>query len=371
MKKILIVGTGYSGAVFARLAAEDGNHIVIIDKNSHIGGHSYSYQDEETGVEIQKYGPHIFHTNFEDVYSFITQFTKLNNFTNRVKAVYKNRVYSLPINLHTINQFFDKNFSPIEAQKFIKKKQIKFDEITNFEEAVLNAIGVELYEAFFRDYTKKQWGVDPREIIVSTAKRLPVRYNYNDNYFNDKYQGIPIDGYGNLFRNMLDHENIEVILGTTFKEFRNNWRKDFNYLVYTGSIDNYFDYCFGALPYRTIRFEKIVGEEILGNAVVNFTEMSVDYTRIHEHKWFTPERQFQKSVAFKEFSDHTDSRNKPFYPIENEESSLLYDQYKALAEKEKNLLFLGRLAQFKYYNMDQVTKVSMDAYENFQNLDNY
>jgi len=368
MKKILIVGAGYAGAVFGRLAAEEGNSVVIIDKKKHPGGHSYSYPDKSTGIEIQKYGPHIFHTNYEDVYAFITRFTKLNNFINRVKAVCDNRVYSLPVNLHTINQFFDKNFSPVEARNFIESKQIKFDPVTNFKEAVLNSLGEELYVAFFRDYTIKQWGVNPEEIAVSTAKRLPVRYDYNDNYFNDKYQGVPVNGYGILFNKILDHQNIRLILKTPFSELQETWRKEFDYLVFTGSIDEYFDYCFGALPYRTLRFEKITGTEIQGNAVINYTDLSVPFTRIHEHKWFTPEKKFTKSLAFKEFSSATDSRSNPYYPVENRESLKLYGRYQKLVEKEKNLLLIGRLAQFKYFNMDQVIKSSMDTYKLFRKL---
>ena len=366
MKKILIVGAGYAGAVFGRLAAEDGHKIILIDKKDHTGGHSYSYRDEETGVEIQKYGPHIFHTIYDDVYHFITRFTQLNNFINRVKTVHNGRVYSMPVNLHTINQFFDMNFSPLEAKAFIESKQVKFQKITNFKEAVMSSLGEELYDAFFKNYTIKQWGVQPEEIVVSTAKRLPVRYNYNDNYFNDKYQGIPTDGYGILFQNMLDHKNIEIVLNTSFDLFRNSWKKDFDYLVFTGSIDDYYNYCYGSLPYRTIHFEKIVGKEIQGNAVINYADLSVPFTRIHEHKWFTPEKSFEKSVAFKEFSGSTDSRKDPYYPVENNASINLYQRYQKLAKKEERLLFIGRLAQFKYFNMDQVTKASIEAYQAFK-----
>ena len=368
MKKLMIVGAGYAGAVFGRLAAEDGYHVELIDQKDHVGGHSYSYPDPDTGVEIQQYGPHIFHTNYEDVYRFITRFTRLNKFINRVKAIYHDRVYSMPVNLHTINQFFDKNFTPTAAKSFIESKQIHFERVSNFKEAVLSSLGRELYDAFFRDYTIKQWGVQPEEIAVSTAKRLPVRYNYDDNYFNDNYQGVPVEGYGALFKKMLDHKNITLSLKTPFETIKDNWKRKFDTLVFTGSIDQYFDYCFGALPYRTIRFEKIVGKEIQGNAVINYTDMSVPFTRIHEHKWFTPERHFEKSVAFREFSAATDSRKAPYYPVENEKSMVLYRRYKTLAEKEKNLILIGRLAQFKYYNMDQVTKSSIDAYNQFKKL---
>ena len=365
MKKILIVGAGYAGSVFGRLAAEQGSTVQIIDKNDHIGGHSYSFKDVQTGIEIHKYGPHIFHTNYEDVYSFITRFSKLNNYINRVKVIHDNQVYSMPINLHTINQFFEENFSPLDARQFIESKQVRFDEITNFKEVILNSIGEELYEAFFKGYTKKQWGCEPEKIVASTAKRLPIRYNYNDNYFNDKYQGIPVNGYGSLFENILDHRKISITLNTDFNELKETWRKDFDFLVFTGAIDDYFDHCIGVLPYRSLRFERIDGKEIQGNAVINYPDADVPYTRIHEHKYFTPGLNFDNSVAFKEFSLQAGKQNKPFYPIENESSLKLYNRYKEMAEKESEILFLGRLAQFKYYNMDQVIKSAIDTYNNF------
>ena len=331
MKRVLIVGSGFAGSTFARLAAEKGIEVHVIDQKDHIGGNCYSYSDVETGIEIHKYGPHIFHTNYEEVYEFISRFTKFNNYVNRVKAVSNNKVYSLPINLHTINQFFGKNLSPKEAEEFIDGKRVKFDEISNFKEFVLNSLGYELYKAFFRDYTIKQWGKPPEEIPLSTAKRLPIRYNYNDNYFNDKYQGIPTNGYGSVFERILDHKNITITLNTSFTDVKNKWKNEYDYLIFTGSIDLYFDYCHGYLPYRTVWFEEIRDCEIQGNAVINYSDMSVPYTRIHEHKYFTPEKEFKKSVAFKEFSKKTDSQNNPYYAIENYESKLLIEKYNKLA----------------------------------------
>lgn len=360
--KTLIVGAGFAGSTFGRLAADDGIYVHIIDKRNHIGGNSYSHKDINTAIEIHKYGPHIFHTNYEEVYRFFTRFTTLNNFINRVKAKSNGKIYSLPINLHTINQFFNKSFSPKEAKDFMERKRIKIGQVSNFEQFVQNSLGNELYEAFFKDYTIKQWGKDPKEIPVSTAKRLPIRFNYNDNYFDDKYQGIPIDGYGNLFKSMLDHINIDISLNTSFSNIKKKWISEYDYLIYTGSIDEFYEYQYGHLPYRTVIFEEIRNDEIQGNAVINYTDMSEKFTRIHEHKYFTPDKKFSKSVAFKEYSEASDSRNNPFYPVENKESMLMMEKYNKLAQKEEKVIFVGRLAEFKYYNMDQVIKSSIDVY---------
>ncbi len=365
--KILIVGAGFAGSTFARLAAENNIQVDIIDQKNHIGGNSYSYSDKNTGIEIHKYGPHIFHTNSEKVYNFITRFCKLNNYINQVKAISNGNVFSLPITLHTINQFFGKTFSPSEAKLFIEQKRIKFEKIDNFEKVILNSIGKELYEAFFRDYTIKQWGKEPIEIPVSTAKRLPIRYNYNDNYFEDKYQGIPICGYYRLFKNILDHNNISILLNTEFKELEKYWKKKYDYLIYTGSIDEYFNNKLGKLPYRSVKFEKIIGTEIQGNAVINYTDMSVPFTRIHEHKYFTPNKKFKNSIGFKEFSLPFDGNNNQSYPIENREGIELFKQYYNMMKNEKNTVLIGRLAEFKYYNMDQVIKSSMNKFIEFYN----
>jgi UDP-galactopyranose mutase len=362
--KILVVGAGFAGSTFARLAANDRIDVHVIDTHDHVGGNSYSFEDSRSGVEIHKYGPHIFHTDDENVYQFITQFTAFNNYVNRVKAKSKGRIYSLPINLHTINQFFDKSFSPQEAEKFMEEKKTKIDQVTNFEEFVLSSLGRELFEAFFRDYTIKQWEKDPKDIPLSTAKRLPIRYNYNDNYFDDKYQGIPVDGYGKMFEKILDHEKIKISLNTSFDEYKYSWQENYDYIVFTGSVDEFFDYQYGYLPYRTVRFEEIRGAEIQGNAVINYTDMSEKFTRIHEHKYFTPDKTFKESVAFKEYSEASDSKNRPYYPVETPESISMIEKYRELAKKESNVIFIGRLAEFKYYNMDQVIKSSMELYQN-------
>ena len=360
----LIIGAGFAGVTFGRLAAENGYLVEIMDKREHIGGNCYTYKDVETGIEVHKYGPHIFHTNSYMIWKFINRFTSFNSYINRVKARTNGNIYSLPINLHTINQFFNKVLGPKEAVKFIESRKVRNLEINNFENYVLASLGKELYEAFFKFYTMKHWGVEPKEISISTAKRLPIRFNYNDNYYDDMYQGIPTDGYTAIFNRMLKHSNIKVYLDHDFSEIKNNWRNKYKILVYTGSIDEYFNYIFGLLPYRKVSFREIRDKEILGNAVVNFTDLSVPYTRIHEHKWFTPEKKFEYSIAFEEYSDSSDSRDSPYYPIRNPKSDELYKKYCELSQNETDVIFIGRLAEFKYYDMHQVIGSAISKYKN-------
>ncbi len=350
----LIIGAGYAGAVFARNAADAGYTAIVIDKREFIGGNAYSFKDSETGIEIHKYGPHIFHTNSKEIWDYINRFTSFNGYIHRVKALYNNSVYELPINLHTINQFFNKTFKPKEAEDFINKIRVKKTEINNFEDFILSSLGEELYIAFFRDYTIKQWGKDPKEIPVSTAKRLPIRFYYDDNYYNDIYQGIPSEGYTQIFSRMLDHPNIQVKLNTSFDEYRLNWKNSYKKLIFTGSLDEYFNFEYGYLPYRTVSFNEIRDKEIIGTAQLNFTDKSKNFTRICEYKWFTPFQKFHQSVAFEEYSDFTDSRKEPYYPIRNSESELMFNNYYNLTKEEKDVVFVGRLAEFRYYDMHQV-----------------
>lgn len=317
---------------------------------------------------MHKYGPHIFHTSSLKVWNYVNRFSKFNNYVNRVKVRTNNQVYGMPINLHTINQFFGKDFSPEAAQKYIDSIRLTDIKPTNFEEFVVHNLGTDLYEAFYKYYTIKHWGVNPTEIPMSTAKRLPIRFNYNDNYFNDQFQGIPINGYTELIRKMIDHENIQLSLGADFETYRSAWDLDFKHLVFTGSIDNYFNYNNGFLPYRTLRFETIRGKNIIGNAVMNYTDMSESFTRIHEHKWFTPERKFDKSIAFKEYPSNTDSRKDPIYPIRNPTSEAMFTAYSKQAKAIENVTFVGRLAEFRYYDMHQVIAASMTKFEKLMEI---
>jgi len=360
---ILIIGAGFSGSIFGRLAADAGHNVTIIDRRNHIGGNSYSYCDKESGIEVHKYGPHIFHTNSQEIWKYINRFSHFNNYINRVKAISNKSVYSLPINLGTINQFFGKTLTPLEAKEFIEAKRMPKEIVDNLEDHILASLGQELYEAFYKYYTIKQWGTHPKNIPVSTAKRLPIRFEYNDNYFNDQYQGIPTEGYEVIFKRMLDHKNIRVELESDFEEYRSLWREKYEHLIFCGSLDAYFQFTYGDLPYRTVKFEEIREKEIQGNAVINYTDDSVLFTRIHEHKWFTPEKAFEMSVGFREYASETSSREDPYYPIRNETNDIIYNKYKQLAANERNVTFIGRLAEYRYYNMDQVIAASISKFK--------
>jgi len=359
----LIVGAGFAGVTFARCAADAGKTVHIIDKRDHIGGNCYSYKDAETGIEIHKYGPHIFHTNSEEIWNFINRFTDFSPYIHRVKANYHGEIFSMPINLHTINQFYRKSFSPNEAEKFIEGLRINISKVENFEDYVLSSLGKDLYRAFFRDYTIKQWGIDPKQIPISTARRLPIRFNYDDNYFNDKYQGIPNEGYTTIFKRMLDNPNIKILLNSDFIEYRNSWKNNYKKLVFTGSIDEYYNYEYGHLPYRTVYFEEIRDKEIIGTSVLNFTDMKYKFTRIHEHKWFTPAKKFTNSIAFKEFSDITDSRKNPYYPIRNYLTEKIFTKYCERGKDENGVIHIGRLAEYRYYDMHQVIGSALSKFK--------
>lgn len=349
--KILIVGAGFSGLVIARLLAERDYHVKIIDQREHIGGNCYDERDPETGVMVHKYGPHIFHTDNSEVWDFINKFGTMMPYTNRVKAVAKNEVFSLPINLHTINQFFKKTLSPDEAKDFIESKGDKnIPEPVSFEEQAMKFIGKELYEAFFKGYTLKQWGIHPKELPASILKRLPVRFNYDDNYFNHKYQGMPQDGYTKIAENIAQHPNIELQLNT---KYSHDLRKAYSHVFFSGAIDAFYDYEHGRLGYRTLKFERFVHDgDYQGCAVMNYCEENVPYTRITEHKYFSPWEKHQKSTCYREFSSLCQEADTPYYPIRQLGEMEVLNKYIDLAEKEQNLTFIGRLGTYRYLDMD-------------------
>lgn len=363
---ILIVGAGFSGAVIAeQLSKKSGFNILVIDERSHIGGNCYTERDESTGVMVHKYGPHIFNTDNEEVWNYINNFCEMVPYINRVKSVYKGNVYSMPINLHTINQFFGKNFNPKEAEIFISNLGDKtITEPKNFEEQALKMIGKDLYDAFFYGYTKKQWGCEPTELPASILKRLPIRFNYNDNYYANPLQGIPKDGYTAIFDKMLNHPNIKIELNTKFDENFNT--EEFDHIFYSGPIDSFFNYKFGRLTYRTVYFER---EESIGdyqgNAVINYADPNIPYTRIHEHKHFTPWEIHSKTVSFKEFSKETTANDIPFYPKRLESDLQKLDLYQAEANNLSNYTFIGRLATYKYMDMHHIIKEALDVCSNF------
>lgn len=350
-KNILIVGAGFSGVVIGRQLAEQGHLVRIIDKRPHIAGNCYDARDEKTQVMVHTYGPHIFHTDNQEVWNFIQKYSQMMPYVNRVKATYNGKVFSLPINLHTINQFFEKTCSPDEARELIRDKgDSSITDPKTFEEQALRFVGKELYEAFFKGYTIKQWGMSPAELPASILKRLPIRFNYDDNYFNHKFQGMPKDGYTEMVKKISEHPNIKVELDT---EFDLSERNAYDHVFYSGPLDAFYQYQFGRLGYRTLDFEKFTFTgDYQGCAVMNYCEQNVPYTRITEHKYFSPWESHEGSVCYKEYSRSCEPEDIPYYPIRQVGEMALLDKYLALAKSEKNITFVGRLGTYRYLDMD-------------------
>jgi len=362
MKKIAIVGAGFSGAVIARELAEKGYQIEVFDSRNHVAGNCHTRR-HENGVMVHQYGPHIFHTDDEEVWNYINKWGTMMPYINRVKAHQKGTVYSMPINLHTINQFFDKDFDPSTAEEFIRIIGEDIPDPQNFEEQAMSMIGEDLYNAFFKGYTKKQWGRDPKELPASILKRLPVRFNYNDNYYNHKYQGIPQDGYTKIVEEILNHENIKVLLNTEFDPLE---RHDFDHTFWSGPIDAFFNHEFGRLAYRTLDFEEFTaGGDHQGNAVINYPNEEVPFTRITEHKHFAPWEEHQETVCYREFSRECEDNDIPYYPIRLVDDKEVLDQYLEAAEREQNVTFIGRLGTYQYLDMDVTIRKALDEVRSF------
>lgn len=354
-KSYLIVGAGFSGAVMARELSErmPGCRVEVWDSRPHMAGNCHTERDPSTGVMVHRYGPHIFNTDQERVWAYVNRFGNFRPFVNRVKAVTSRGVFSLPINLLTINQFFGKTLSPAEARDFVATLgDPSIGEPRNFEEQALKMLGRDLYEAFFRGYTLKQWGCDPKELGAAVLKRLPIRFNYDDNYYNKLYQGIPEQGYTAIVAAILDHPAITVHLEREYVPGREH---GFDQVVYTGPLDGYFGHRYGRLGYRTVTFERIEAEgDYQGNAVINYNELSVPWTRIHEHKHFAPWETHTRTVAFREYSKETGPVDPPYYPKRLEADKKLLASYRSLAEQERGVSFLGRLATYRYMDMETV-----------------
>ena len=366
-EKILIIGSGFSGAVIARELAEQGYQIEVIDQRPHIAGNCYTKRDQDTNIMVHQYGPHIFHTDDEEVWNYINEHGEMRPYTNRVKSTVGGQVYSLPVNLHTINQFFGKAFNPKEAHDFIVNEQADktIGEPQNFEEQALKFVGKDLYEAFFKGYTQKQWGLSPTKLPASILKRLPVRFNYNDNYFFHKFQGMPKDGYTPIVQSILDHDNITVKLSTNFDDYRDKLG-DYEHIFYTGALDGFYDYKLGRLGYRTLDFERHVDEgDFQGCAVMNYGEESVPYTRVSEHKHFTPWENHDKTVYFKEFSRLAEEQDIPYYPIRLVDEKNMLEKYVELANQETKVTFVGRLATYRYLDMDVTIREALDVADKF------
>lgn len=367
--KIGIAGAGFAGAVLARELAESGQYAVtVFDERQHVAGNCYTKRDPRTEIMEHVYGPHIFNTSREDVWAYMNKWTVMENFVNRVKAHTEKGVFSLPINLLTINQFFQKKLSPEHAKDFVGSlgdESVK--EPKTFEDQALKFLGKDLYKNFFYGYTKKQWGVEPAKLPASILKRLPVRFNYDDNYYNQKYQAIPKNGYTEIFEKMLAHPDIELRLG---EKLLPEMKGDFDHVFWSGPMDGYFNYRLGRLGYRTLKFEKFTENgDYQGNAVVNYCEEKIPYTRITEHKHFTPWETHEQTICFKEYSALCGEKDTPYYPIRLDEDKALLEKYVKLAAAEKALTFIGRLGTYRYLDMHAVIGESLDLAKKCLNCD--
>lgn len=355
----LIVGAGLFGSIFAHEATKRGKKVIVIDKRPHIAGNIYTEKIED--IQVHKYGAHIFHTSNKKVWDYINQFAEFNNYINSPIAIYKNEIYNLPFNMNTFSKMWNIK-TPQEAKNEIAKQiaNLNITSPKNLEEQALSLVGKDVYEKLVKGYTEKQWGRNCNELPAFIIKRLPLRFTYDNNYFNARYQGIPIGGYTSIIEKMLT--GIEVILNTDYFDFIKQNPDISNKIVFTGGIDEFFKYKFGYLQYRTVKFETEVldTENYQGNAVVNYTEREIPYTRIIEHKHFEFGTQ-SKTVISKEYSMEWEPGIEPYYPVNDEVNTSLYEKYKKLAEENKNIIFGGRLGNYKYYDMDKVIEVALEA----------
>lgn len=359
-KSILCVGAGFTGAVIGRQLAEAGCSVTIIDSRSHIAGNCHTERDSETDVMTHVYGPHIFHTDDEEVWAYVNRFSQFKPYVNRVKTTVDGSVYSMPINLHTINQFYNKSMRPEEAMEFVASQAVKdIDTPSNFEEQALKFVGRDMYEAFFEGYTQKQWGRSPTDIPASVLKRLPLRFNYDDNYFSHKYQGMPENGYTELVENIVNHPSITLVLSQAFEK---NMVNKFDHVFYSGPLDGYFDYCYGRLEYRTLDFEKFYADgDYQGCAVMNEGDLSTPYTRTSEHKHFSPWEEHDRTVYFREYSRSCEPGDIPYYPVRLSSDNDILEKYTSLSLKEPRLSFVGRLGAFKYMDMDVTIREALNS----------
>jgi UDP-galactopyranose mutase len=350
----LIVGAGFFGATFARLMTDAGKSCLVIDNRKHIGGNAYT--EKKNGIDVHMYGPHIFHTNDDDIWAFVNRFTKFNNFILSPKAYANGRMYSLPFNMNTFYEVWGCT-TPEQAKEIIDSQKFQ-GEPTNLEEQALSLVGKDIYELLIKGYTEKQWMKDCRELPAFIIKRLPLRFTYDNNYFNDKYQGIPVDGYTKMFENMLD--GIQVNLMNNFFDDRNHLMTVANKVVFTGKIDEFFDYKYGELEYRTLEFEhqELNSENFQGAAQVNYPNKDVPWTRIIEHKHFNGAKT-KTTVVTKETPAKYDKTKVPYYPVNDQKNDQIYRKYVEETEKYPNVIFGGRLAEYKYYDMHQIIGSAM------------
>ena len=358
----LIVGSGLYGSIFAKQATKKGYKVLVIEKRDHIGGNIYT--EKINGINVHKYGAHIFHTNNKDVWDYVNNIVSFNNYVHHVKANYNNEIYDLPFNMNTFKQMWNVDDEK-QAKKIIdeQRKEIT-DEPTNLEQQAISLVGRDIYEKLIKGYTEKQWGRDCKDLPSFIIKRLPVRFTFDNNYFNALYQGIPIGGYTKLIENLLD--GIEVRLNTDYLVNKDEFNKLADKIIYTGPIDAYFNYELGYLQYRSLRFETEILDidDYQSNAVINYTDKETPYTRIIEHKWFEFGKDengndIKNTIISKEYSSEWELGDEAYYPINDEKNNNLYLEYKKLADKQDNVIFAGRLGEYKYYDMDQVVEKAL------------
>jgi UDP-galactopyranose mutase len=353
----LIVGAGFAGSVLAeRLAAGSGKKVLICDRRPHIGGNAYDHYNDD-GILVHKYGPHIFHTNSREVFEYLSRFTEWRSYQHRVLASVDGQLLPIPINLDTINKLYGLNLTSFQVEEFFQSVAESCAEIRTSEDVVVNRVGRELYEKFFRNYTRKQWGLDPSELDASVTSRVPTRTNRDDRYFTDSYQAMPLHGFTRMFERMLDHPNIKIMLNCDYREIE----KDIPYreMIYTGPVDTYFDYCYGKLPYRSLEFkhETHAAPTYQPAPVVNYPNEHL-YTRITEFKYLTGQEHQKTSIVY----EFPRAEGDPYYPVPRKENAELYTKYKALADATTGVHFVGRLATYKYYNMDQIVAQALTVY---------
>ncbi len=360
----LIVGAGLFGSVFAREMTKFGKRCLVIDKREHVGGNVYT--ENQGGIQVHKYGAHIFHTSDEKVWKYVTRLIPMKNFVNSPLAIYKDELYNLPFNMNTFNELWGVR-TPEEAKAKIEEQiaDLHITDPKNLEEQALKLAGRDVYEKLIKEYTEKQWGRECKDLPAFIIKRLPLRFTYDNNYFNDTHQGIPDGGYTKLIKKLL--QNADVLLDTDYFSYRDEHADMYDRVLYTGMIDEYFGYCYGHLEYRSLRFEteRLEKENFQGNAVVNYTSKDVPYTRIIEHKHFAPDEEKKKpkpyTIISREFPEEWAPGKEPYYPVNDEKNNALYKQYRALAEKEENVIFGGRLGEYRYYDMDKVIQAALDC----------
>jgi UDP-galactopyranose mutase len=371
---LVVVGSGFFGLTVAeRVASQQGKRVLVLERRPHLGGNAYSELEPETGIEIHKYGAHLFHTSNKRVWDYVTRFTEFTDYQHRVFSIYQGNVYSFPPNLGSMSQFFGRTLSPTAARELITEQagEVDGESATNFEDKAISLVGRPLYEAFFKNYTAKQWQTDPKNLPGANVTRLPMRFTFNNRYFNDTYEGLPVDGYTAWLNRMAEHPNIDVSLNTDFFDVRDDIPAGIP-VVYTGPLDRYFDYSEGWLGWRTLDFEQEVLHDcgdFQGLPVMNYADDDVAFTRIHEFRHFHPERTYpqDKTVIVREFSRSAEKDDEPYYPINTPEDREMLGRYRALAKKEaaqRSVLFGGRLGTYQYLDMHMAIGSALSMYDN-------